>query len=271
MTSERKIGLLGTFIVHNVIILILILSFFTMRSNIPLEGAMLINFGTTDMAGGELEPRMNDAQEIAQTAALQQTTEIQDDEGIMTQNFEEAPAVEKKTEKKKEVKKPVEKPAESKPETVKKPVEETPKVNSKALYTAKGKSTQENGTSQGTYKGAGNQGNPDGSPDSDNYGQGSGTGLGIQVGGGLSNRKVLSLPKPDFKVQKEGKVAVEVTVNRDGKVISATPGVKGTTIVDADLYAAAKKAALQSKFVVQADAQAFQTQTGTITYHFKLE
>jgi protein TonB len=271
MTSERKIGLLGTFVVHNIIILILILSFFTMKSHIPAEGGMLINFGTMEMAGGELEPRMNDAQEVQQTAAQQQTTDMQDDEGIMTQDFEEAPVVEKKAEKKKEVKKPVQKPAESKPEIVKKPVEEAPKVNAKALYSAKGKATQENGNSQGLYKGAGNQGNPDGSPDSDNYGQGSGTGLGIQVGGGLSNRKVLSLPKPDFKVQKEGKVAVEVTVNRDGKVISATPGVKGTTIVDASLYAAAKKAALQSKFIVQADAQAYQTQTGTITYHFKLE
>jgi protein TonB len=267
MTSERKIGLLSTFIVHNIIILILIMSFFTMKNHIPAEGGMLINFGTMEMAGGDLEPRMNDAQQAQLNANRQQSAELQDDDGIMTQDFEEAPVVEKKVEKKKEVKKPV----ESKPAVTQKPVVETPKVNTKALYTAKGKSTQENGTSQGLYKGEGNQGNPDGSPDSDNYGQGSGTGLGIQVGGGLSNRKVLSLPKPDFKVQKEGKVVVEVTVNRDGKVISATPGVKGTTIVDANLYAAAKKAALQSKFIVQTDAQAFQTQTGTITYHFKLE
>lgn len=271
MTSERKIGLLGTFIVHNIIILILILSFITMRSNIPAEGGMMINFGTVERAGGALEPRMNDASVTQQTAAPAQTAVTQAEEGIMTQDFEEAPVVEKKTEKKKEEKKPVEKPAVAKTEPVKKPVEEAPKVDAKALYTAKGKSTQENGTSQGLYKGEGNQGSPEGSPDSDNYGQGSGNGLGIQVGGGLSNRRYLSLPEPDFKVQKDGKVVVEVTVNRDGKVISATPGVKGTTIVDANLYAAAKKAALQSRFVVQENAQAFQTQTGTITYHFKLQ
>jgi TonB family protein len=271
MTSERKIGLLGTFIVHNAIILILIMSFITMRRNIPSEGGMLINFGSTERAGGTFEPRMNDASEVQQTVAPATTAEVQDAEGIMTQDFEEAPVIEKKAEMKKEVKKPVEKPAETKPETVKKPVEETPKVNTKALYTTKGKSTQENGTSQGKYTGEGNQGSPDGSPESDNYGQGSGTGLGIQVGGGLSNRKVLSLPKPEFRVQKEGKVVVEVTVNREGKVISADPGKKGSTTMDAELLAAAKKAALQSRFVVQEDAQAFQTQTGTITYHFKLE
>lgn len=242
-----------------------------MKSYTSSEGGMLINFGTTAMAGGNLEPEMNEVQEVQQASAPQTSTEIFDDEGIMTQDFEEAPVVKKKEETKKEVRKPVEKPAETKPAVTKKPVEEKPKVNTKALYSTKGKSTQEDGTSEGLYKGAGNQGSPEGSPDSDNYSQGSGTGLGIQVGGGLANRRILSLPKPEFRVQKEGKVVVEVTVNREGKVISADPGKKGSTTMDAELLAAARKAALQSKFAIQSDAQPFQTQTGTITYHFKLE
>jgi len=164
-------------------------------------------------------------------------------------------------------------PTVTKPKVTEKPVEKKPQVNSKALYTAKGKSSKEDGTSQGIYKGDGNQGNPNGTPGAGNYGEGSGsgTGLGIQVGGGLSNRKYLSLPKPEFKVQREGKVVVEVTVNREGKVISADPGKQGSTTTDSELLAAAKKAALQSKFAIQADAEAFQIQTGTITYHFKLE
>jgi TonB family protein len=269
--SEQKAGILGTFIVHNIIILILIMSYFTIKVHKPDEGGMLINFGTTEMAGGQEELAVNEVQEQQQQASQQPASQVEDNEGIMTQDFEEAPAVVKKPEKKPEVKKPVEKPVETKPKTASKPVEETPKVNTKALYSAKGKSNTENGTSQGTYKGSGNQGNPEGSPDSDNFAQGSGTGLGIQVGGGLENRRILALPKPEFRVQKEGKVVVEVTVNRDGTVVSATPGVKGTTIVDADLYAAAKKAALQSKFATLSETQAFQTQSGTITYHFKLE
>jgi TonB family protein len=77
------------------------------------------------------------------------------------------------------------------------------------------------------------------------------------------------LPKPAFNVQKDGIVVVEVTVDRSGKVISATPGVKGSTLVDNTLYASAKKAALESRFNVKNDAA--ERQIGTITYHFKLE
>ncbi len=271
MLSEQKAGIVGTFVVHNIILLILIMSFISIRNHIPAEGGMIINFGNTQIAGGEREPFINNDPEQQQANPVQAKDESEDIEGIMTQNFEEAPVVAKKPEKKTEVKKTTEKPAETKPQTTTRPVEETPKVNTKALYTAKGKSTEETGKSQGLYKGSGNQGSDDGLPDSDNYGIGAGTGLGIQVGGGLQNRRVLSLPKPEFRVQKDGRVVVEVVVDRDGKVISATPGVKGTTIVDADLYAAAKKAALQSKFAVKPDAQAFQTQIGTITYVYKLE
>ena len=64
----------------------------------------------------------------------------------------------------------------------------------------------------------------------------------------LNGRSPLHLQKPEFNVLKEGIVVVEITVDRSGKVISATPGVKGSTIVDNTLYAAAKKAALESKF-----------------------
>jgi colicin import membrane protein len=173
------------------------------------------------------------------------------------------------------VKKPVSKPAETKSVVTEKPKETTPKVNTKALYTGKGKTAQDENKSQGIYKGEGNQGNPEGTVGGGTQGNGSGTGLGtgfgIQVGGGLENRKVLALPKPEFRVQREGIVVVEVTVNRDGKVISADPGKKGSTTMDSELLSAAKKAALQSRFAVQTDAKEFQTQTGTITYHFKLE
>jgi colicin import membrane protein len=269
--TEKRIGIIGTIIFHNIILLILLLFFLSTPKPVPSAGGILIDFGTTEFAGGELEPNIDDAQEFQQTAAQQQTSDMQDEEDLLTQDFEEAPAIEKKTEKKPEVKKPVVKSSETKPDVVEKPVDKTPQVNAKALYSSRGKPAQESGTSQGTYKGRGNQGSTDGTPGANNYGQGSGTGLGIQVGGGLENRTYLTLPKPDFKVQKEGKVVVEVTVNREGIVTSATPGVKGTTIVDTELYSAAKKAALQSKFKALPDASPLQVQTGTITYHFKLE
>ena len=109
-------------------------------------------------------------------------------------------------------------------------------------------------------------GDPTGSPESDNYSKGLGGG-GIAFD--LNGRSPLFLQKPEFNIQKEGIVKVEITVDRTGKVISATPGVKGSTLVDNTLWAAAKKAALESKFNLKNDAP--ERQVGTITYHFMLE
>ena len=109
-------------------------------------------------------------------------------------------------------------------------------------------------------------GDPSGSTASDNYSKGLG-GEGIAFN--LNGRSPLHLQKPEFNVNKDGIVVVEITVDRTGRVISAKPGVKGSTIVDNTLYAAAKKAALESKFNLKNDAA--EKQVGYITYHFKLQ
>jgi colicin import membrane protein len=270
--TEKQIGIIGTSVFHLVIMLILL--FFLIYTPIPVSsgGGILIDFGNTEMAGGEFEPDMSEQQPAA---AQQPEAESENEEEIATQDFEEAPAVANKPEKKTEVKKTVTKPAETKSKDTEKPKETKPQVNTKALYSGKGEATKNEDKSQGIYKGSGNQGAPDGKPGGGNEGNGSGTGsgagLGIKIGGGLENRKVLSLPKPEFKVQQDGIVVVEVTVNRDGKVIGARPGVTGTNTNDQVLFNAARKAALESKFDVKSGDQSFQTQTGTITYHFKLD
>jgi len=85
----------------------------------------------------------------------------------------------------------------------------------------------------------------------------------------LSGRSSLSLPLPKYNYQVEGIVVVEVTVDKNGKVTKATPGVKGSTTLDQSLLAAAKKAAEAARFKPKSNAPAFQT--GTITYYFKLQ
>ena len=57
-------------------------------------------------------------------------------------------------------------------------------------------------------------------------------------------------------------------VDRTGKVTSAEPGVKGSTTLDKDLLAAAKRAALASRFNNKPDAPIIQE--GIITYVFRL-
>ena len=79
----------------------------------------------------------------------------------------------------------------------------------------------------------------------------------------------MQLPIPSYTVQKAGKVVVQITVNRNGKVTSAIPGAPGTTVTDRTLYEAAKTAALNAHFNISNSAP--ESQEGTITYIFKLK
>jgi hypothetical protein len=217
-------------------------------------------------------------------------------EEILTQEIEETSSINdapKKPEKKPDQKvvtsaQTVTRPAE------KKPVTETEKpkiVNKNALYKPGNKPVS--ATGQGNTSGATDQGVVGGKQSSNVYGQGgsggtgpgsgggsgggSGTGVGSGIGDGigsgisfnLNGRSMIIIGRPAFTIQKEGIVVVEITVDKNGRVIAATPGIKGSTIVDNTLYAAAKKAALESKFNLKSDAP--DRQIGSISYHFKLE
>jgi protein TonB len=260
--SERQYGIVGTIVIHNIIVLILIFSYITLAKPVSSEGGILINFGDVESAGGLHEPALSAQQASAAASNQVQPSETEIKEGILTQDFEEAPVVKKPVTTKKPVTKPASKPVQK----VNTPAPVTPTVNSRALYTNKGQSSTESGNSEGIYKGSGNMGDPAGSTESDNYSKGLG-GSGIVFN--LNGRNPVHLQKPEFNILKEGIVVVEITVDQTGKVISATPGVKGSTIVDNTLYAAAKKAALESKFNLKNDAP--ERQVGTITYHFKLQ
>ena len=122
-------------------------------------------------------------------------------------------------------------------------------------------------TGQGITFGGGNQGSPNGVANADKYGPGSGSGNGPSYN--LNGRSGLSLPKPTYPGNEEGIVVVQVTVDKNGIVTKAEPGVKGSNTANPALIAAARKAALQAKFNVDNNAPAFQV--GTITYRFVLD
>lgn len=122
-------------------------------------------------------------------------------------------------------------------------------------------------TGQGVTFGPGNQGSPGGSANVNKYGPGGGTGNGTSYS--LDGRSGLSLPKPNYPGNEEGIVVVQVTVDKNGTVTKAEPGVKGSNTANPELIAAAKKAALSAKFNTDNNAPAFQV--GTITYRFVLD
>ena len=144
----------------------------------------------------------------------------------------------------------------------------------------------------GNDKTAGNKGKVDGNLNSNGYSNGGGTGGGTGGGNGpgngpgsgpgngpgsgggsgggysLGNRKALNKPAPNYTCQEQGKVAVQVTVDRNGNTISVTAGVQGTTNTARCLLDQAKIAAMNTKW--QPDGDAPEKQVGKIIYTFSL-
>ena len=121
--------------------------------------------------------------------------------------------------------------------------------------------------SEGDDNRAGDKGQPDGDPYATSYygspGSGSGTG-----GYGLNGRSLVSKGKVQQDCNEEGRVVVKIVVDRNGKVISATPGVKGTTNNDPCLLVPAEKTAFLHKWNL--DANAPSQQVGFVVVNFKL-
>ena len=127
-----------------------------------------------------------------------------------------------------------------------------------------------NGYSNGGGGSGGGTGGGNGPGNGPGSGPGNGPGSGGGSGGGysLGNRKVLSKPSPNYTCQEQGKVVVQITVDRNGNTISATPGVQGTTNTARCLLDQAKIAAMNTKW--QPDSNASEKQVGKIIYTFSL-
>ena len=126
---------------------------------------------------------------------------------------------------------------------------------------------------------AGNDGRPDGNPNTNgNGGTGGGEGGGDGPGKGpgkgpgnggygfsLAGRSVMTPPVLSKDTKEEGKVVVEITVDKNGKVIKAEPNGRGTNTQSPMLKAKARQAALATTFNV---SEEFEEQKGTITIIF---
>ena len=121
--------------------------------------------------------------------------------------------------------------------------------------------------SEGDDDRAGDKGRPDGDPYATSYygapGGGSGTG-----GYGLNGRSLSGKGKVQQECNEEGRVVVKIVVDRNGKVVSATPGVKGTTNNAACLLQPAKETAFKHRW--NSDSNAPSQQVGFVVVNFKL-
>ncbi len=82
----------------------------------------------------------------------------------------------------------------------------------------------------------------------------------------LSGRKTLNNSRPIYNCKEEGIVVVQITVDKNGNVIDAKPGVRGTTNKANCLFNQAKIAAMNTKWTTSLDGA--EKQIGTIQYNF---
>ena len=241
----------------------------------PEEFGIALNFGTSEVGQGDIQPTeplraasqeiIKEQQEVIKEKVSQTAPKV--GEEVLTQDTEDAIVIKKQLEAKKKAEEVARKERVQQEAIAKQQAEELDKR--KKLDALIGGVSNGNGTAtggQGNDNTAGDKGKITGDPNASGYyGNGKGSGGGDYQ---LGNRKPVSRPKPDYICDEEGLVVVSIEVDVYGKVIKATPGIKGSTNTAACLLSQAKEAALKTTW--QPDAKAPSKQIGIIKYRFTL-
>ena len=228
----------------------------------PPENGIAVNFGTSDVGQGDIQPT-KPIESAPQTSQAQ--PETTQDEEILT-NDSDSPVV---IQPKKTTPKPI-KPTETKPEVKPnpKPSQQTNNALSSILNGPKSEGEANGGHGNDGLPGA--KGNPNGSIYANSFygsGSGSGNGSGNGTGWGLAGRKLSGNTKKVQDCNESGTVVVKIWVNRNGNVIKAER-TQGTTNTNPCLVNPALETARTFKW--QADSNAPETQIGFVVVNFKL-
>jgi outer membrane biosynthesis protein TonB len=242
----------------------------------PIEYGVAVNFGTTDLGRGnqplsEPKPAVNDTK-IQEEKAVPSQTEpkkaLPESEEVLTQKNAEAIAMKKQREAELRAKAEAERLEKERREAEERKRREQEEKKRKldnligGVKNAEGKDTGGEGPDTVDR----NKGQRDEKPYAPSYFGDSGTGKD-GVGFGLGGRDRIDNDKFEPDCNEEGRVVVEIRVDRTGKVIKATPGIKGTKGLRC-LFEAAKKTALSFKF--SPDKNAPKEQIGFVSVNFTL-
>ena len=262
----------------------------------PEERGIAVNFGTMDFGSGKQQPQKkiksepvdipkppNDPQpeeveevkEVEAKAEPQETLKKEEPtEKVLTQESEESIRIKQEHEAKrradeaaKKAKAEADRIAREKAaaEAQRKAEEAAKKKKLDALMGGIGKSDGTDSGSEGDDSRPGDKGNPQGNPYATSYYGAPGSGTG---GYGLNGRSLVSKGKVQQECNEEGRVVVRIVVDRNGKVIKATPGVKGSTNTAQCLLDPARKTALLHQWNLDSDAP--NQQIGFVVVNFKL-
>ncbi|MBC8755682.1 energy transducer TonB [Kordia sp. YSTF-M3] len=274
------------------IVLLLLMFVFGMKyMDPPIESGIAVNFGNTDVGSGnsvakdtpkpKTTPTETQEEESQETEAVPEeqpetTPEEVESEEVVTQESEESIAIKKAEEAKKKADKEAEEAkaeadriAKEKQEAEEKAQKERDKKKAEldAMMDGVNNSDGKDVEGEGPDDGDGNKGKPDGDPYAASYYGKPGSGTGGEGGSGLNGRTRLYKPDVESNCKSEGRVVIEITVDKQGKVVKVKQGV-GTTAIDKCLIDLAKEAAF--KFKWNPDDKAPENQYGVIEFNFSL-
>lgn len=272
---ERKSAVLTSVIA---VLLLLLLSFLGLQYfDPPISYGMEVNFGTSSQGKGKTQPLKTVASQPKPNQQQSKPTPVQPKAEkavakVLTQEETSIPVVKKEPKKVS--------PKEETPEKVepKKIEKKTPPAPPKPTVAASTKNILSNvlnakkqvgeeKTGEGNDAVAGDKGKREGNPYASSYYNKAGLG-GNGRGFGLNGRNLQSNGAITQECNQEGIVVVRITVNQQGQVMTAEPGVKGSTNVHPCLLEPAKKTAFLHQWFP--DSNAPTTQTGFVVVNFKL-
>ena len=235
----------------------------------PISYGMEVNFGTASQGQGNTQPKLPPKQVEQQkvqpkTEAPKSTPKVAaiKTPKVVTQKEASVPVVKEETKaQSKEVQEEVKKVEPPKP-TVSK---STKQVLSNLLKAPDKFGETRDG--EGVDQSPGDKGKVEGNPyASSYYGTAGLTGKGS--GFGLNGRSLQNQGSVTQECNQEGVVVVRITVDKNGNVVAAEAGVKGTTNSHPCLLEPAKKTAFMHKWF--SDSNAPSKQVGFVVVNFKL-
>ncbi|MDQ7947956.1 MAG: energy transducer TonB [Pedobacter sp.] len=230
----------------------------------PGMGGIVVNYGTSETGMGSdytsieepsTDPNANGKQPdkiTPEQQVVKNSSSAVDAKDVYTQDNEDAVAVNTKATK-----------ATNAPTSVTDNKPATPTINPNALY--KGKKNNGTGQGDGTGNTPGNQGSVNGDPNAPNYGEG-GSGLGNTT---IPLAKFSNVKPINDNGQQKGRIAVKVRVNKQGRVIDAQAGAKGTTFTDQHLYRLCENAIMDA--TMENMAAGYENRTFTVIFNFVLK
>ncbi len=247
--SNKRNAVIGVVVFHVLMLLLFLFTGLRQPDPEPEDETMFIamDFGNTDEGSGDVESEVVSEQntESEETATTTNTTTEAETQEVAEQETESVAVNTSDSDQEEETQ------------------EEENQISSELQNALDLLNNPSGGNSEGDSDNAtGNQGNPNGD-----------TGKGVLGGGdgdwSLANRLLLEPPRITDKTQEEGKVVLNIYVDRKGKVTRVTPNLSKSTTTNQELFDIAKKAAMRAKF--NADSDAAIEQKGTMTFNFVLK